>query len=329
MIIILASFTCFYSCNKEKNEKIYESSYKSIINEANIMSQIHDSAISFAYNYPGFLKLNKWQRGDVARSYLVINKIQDSNIVSYTEIKKIYDNVNFKDVNSVTNFLTSNKIASNNVVQYVKYVYASMAMDIEPDKKITLINNYVDKIIDDKNLSEQEKTYLIKFIIITKNSANNWRRLLLKNDTSILTKTTQCNDCLGNNWEWIALADGIGGIFGIFAGAPLEAALVVSAGSTCLVCEMCCDGSQDPNYNYPPCCPKPYYFDGANCYLFTPPAGSNPFIQNGNFYWDDPSHACNPPGTPAFWDSVHCCYPVGNDFFLFIYRGGFYIKCNQ
>ncbi len=328
LVIITVLLTIQISC--QKTEQIAkDSGVENYLNEANKLSLIHDSAISFAYHYPNFLKLNKWQRGDVARSYLKINKIQEEKLIKYYDLENIYNNVDFKDVNSVTKYLEVNKLATNNVIRYVKYIYATLSDKFQAETTLKLMDEYLEKVKVDNELTSEEKRSIIIYITITKNSAVNWRSLLLSAKSNSLAKSTVCNDCLGNNWGWLAAADGLGGIFGIFVGSPLEGAILLSAGATCEICPMCCDGTQDPYYNYPPCCPNPYYFDGANCYLFSPPAGSNPFVQNGNFYWDDPSHTCVPPGPPAFWDLAHCCYPVGRGYFLFVYNGGFYIKCSQ
>ncbi|MBI2392658.1 MAG: hypothetical protein HYV09_23940 [Deltaproteobacteria bacterium] len=54
---------------------------------------------------------------------------------------------------------------------------------------------------------------------------------------------------------------------------------------------------------FQPTCQAPAWYDGANCFVATPPAGSTPFIYENNLYVTTPT-----PGTCALgsWDGANC-----------------------
>lgn len=336
LLIPLLSFIFILSCKKQNDDTISNSNsvtnYNEIISDAKNISSMHDSAISYMFNYPGYDNISANVRVRIANSYLIICGHRTDFYAEHKDvISNVLKGINFRDVNSVILNLSKNNIGTPNIYNYMKYIYSVLEMPNLPETKISLIGSYVDRIVSDNNLTGQEKEILIKYVILTKNSANNWFNLMTnKISTSKTMGKNDCNDCLSNNWGWLAAADGAGLIIGVLFGAPVEVALTFSAATTCALCPVCCEGTPYDPYYYPPCggCPPGFVCDGANCWLFTPPAGSNPWIGNGYFYWDDPLQKCVPPGPPAFWDGAHCAFKIPTDhpYFPFIYHGGFYIK---
>lgn len=327
-----------YACQKDAPDNSSSLDISRVKSEALRISAIHDSAITYMFNYPGYNNLNNSQRVKIANSFLWINGYDRYDSLKYQKTLEVVNDlrhkVNFKDIKSVVEYLKSKTMLSENALNYIKYSYSVLSMNSPLEDKVKLLENYRDEILTNTSLSNEEKVSLTYYFTIVRGSAINWKHLITHSSNSY-GKKNACNDCLANNWGWFAAADGLGGIIvGIFTGGAgmLQAALTSSAATVAWLCPECYE-AEDELIDYAPCpnCPSPYVYDGANCWLFTPPSGSNPFIQNGYFYWDDPSHTCNPPGSPAFWDGAHCAmqYKLGTgaNYGGFIYNGGFYIKC--
>lgn len=332
-LILFTLFSCSVETENELNNKSSEISLiKSTIQEAENISIAHNNAIRYMYNYPDYSKLDPVQKVSVALSYLKIHKIDTTAKLDYNILYDLFKNVTNTDPESLHKYLKLKGVSNYIIENYIKS--SSTNYIIQNNNNCTDTLNYIyNKIESDANLDTENKKALIYFFTVSKNSATIWQNLFAKQTNSSNSSVTQsCEDCLKNNWGNLAAIDGAGALLGVFVLNPLAMALNFSAASVFILCPQCNPGWEPPlQYDLPPCpdCPPPYVFDGMNCWLFSPPAGSNPWIANGYFYWSDPSQTCIPPGPPAFWDGTHCAFKFNAplNYFGFIYDGGFYIKC--
>jgi hypothetical protein len=72
-------------------------------------------------------------------------------------------------------------------------------------------------------------------------------------------------------------------------------------------------------------CPYIGSYDGAHCYVGTPPAGTHPFIYNDGLYYSQVNGTCPAPGSYA--EGGSCKWLVPDKFTsAFIYNGSFYVQ---